>query len=1251
MTWKLVKLLLLTIVLGGLAFSTPYLLNYSGTHLAGEGEADRLAEYLLQQEQKLQAYSQKGDLVFRQLLGFGVDNPDFSLTSEEISNLQQEEFTLYLFRKDSLVFWNNQRASPPPDPASPLLRDKLEGKWFEQDGKNSYATWMRTGRHPEEGPFVWMARIPLQLYNSNTGSFRETSKKPYYNTLSLSNEKSPWPVTWSDGEILCYATTNPIRHPHAYHWLIAGMFLPFLFVAGVFLTTLSHLISEKAYPATGGIFLLFSIGLLRFLSYWLDLLELFSNLPLFRETYSIPFFESPADFIINNILILWFVLFLHGISDSKNGAQRPQILFLRVVSNYLTLFFSLSLVTLLLQYLLHQGGISFAGPSPFDLDWTKWVVLSSLVLLLLAFFLWGFRLLLFVEKTAMPLESRIIAAFLSLLLFALIAFFTAPERFFPVYVIPASILFILLFELVRNTGMGLNFFWFLFWIFFLSSFSSYLIWNFDKQLVAPIQKELAETLLPVRDSLAEVEIQQLTATLKDDPQLKKIVQEQSDSVEIQPPVIQYLKRIIQKNKYLHHYYLHEALLYKYALPTNDLNPVSKPDTTRLPLARQVVISFPDLRFGYNQSDYPVYRTEIEIDSPQANTVRKLLIDFKLRPHSASRLKADWLNPPSFRGLKNIRDFDYFVYGPSGTPIIQSEELPFNLPSFNTIPPNQAIDLPYAGGTLTIFRTDDGSVSIVKGKQNNLYHFISLTAAIFALILLQIVLLNTLNLLVKILPEQLNQVLAGPSSMRKRIQNAFIWMTITFFVITGATTIWYFNENSLANNQMRLNQKKNAVMENLRIQMETNKSLENLLQGIPALSSVHDVNIQLFDKNGRLIRHSEYELQADQAANLMNPTAFHFLARRRGSEITLNESWRNLQFRTAYETILGGQNNDQILGFIGIPFYSEKREMQSELTQFLGTLLNLYAGLFLIAAAVSVSFTNNLTDGITQIGEKMKSFRLGENVEFLEWKRNDEMGALVNTFNRMVENVNKGVARVTQAEREAAWREMAKQVAHEIKNPLTPMRLLVQHLSRLYEADPENLEKTLKSTSRSLIEQIESLAQIANEFSEFAKMPEPVNERVELNQLVESVANLFDDQKNADFYTYLPTQPLASLVDKKQLVRVLNNLIKNALQAVPKDRRGDISINLFERDDMAVIMVTDNGEGIPDDKQDKVFNPYFTTKSSGKGLGLAIARNVVTAANGKIYFETETGKGTRFFVELPLLHPDSAHLNEINTPSS
>lgn len=1235
MPLKLVKLLWITMIAATLAVTASYILNNKGQEK--EGEVDLLNAFLHQQEQLLLSYSQKGDLIFRQLLGFGVSNPKYELLPDEIKAMQQEDFVLFLFRNDSLVFWNNQRI-PPPNYHQYLSKEKQEAKWLEKIGNNYYGAWARKGRQSESGPFTWLALIPIQLENNQKEEIRSSSAKPYFNHLSFSNQTTEFPIFWMNKEVLCHATTNPRHQLKSTLWLTLLAFLPFAFVGTILLTNLAISISKRSFPITGTIFLISVLSLLRVLIYWIDPFQAFSTIPFFQDVYPIPFTEKPVDFILNNIFLLWVVLFQHYNDSDEDKHSIKQTFFniyLITAANYLLLFASFSLITWLIQSFLQHGNISLLSSSPFDFDWAAWLALSGIVLLLLTFFLWGFRILLTVEKTDQPLENRAISLLISLLSFIAISYTFSIQFFNPQFVVPATLIFVFIFEMVRITGLGLNFFWFLLWLLFLSGFSGYLIWNFNNQHNSPIRRQMAETLLPLRDSLAELEIKALIEEIQADASLQEMIKDQSDSLKTSIPLREILSKLITKQQYLHFYYRHKWSLHQYLIPDNNLNTIPQPDTSRLPLARQIVISFPELRFGFDRSDYPIYRAEIEIDSFSATIGKKLIIDFQLRSKSPSSLYKGVINPLPYRGLKKMNDFDYFVFSPVGTPIIQSVEPSFFIPPFSSLPQGNTVDLPLSNGTLSLYKAEDGSVSMVKGKSNNFYDFISLSSTIFTLILLEILLLNFLSLFFRILPNQLNQILSGPPSLRKRVQTSLIWLTITFFIVSGATTIWYFNETNQTSTQQKINQKKNAVMENFRQELSRLESPNMLIDQIPALSSVHGVNLQYFDRNGKLLAAADNEWINNPLFNLMNPFAFHYLAQQNDNEIRINEQWGNQSIYTAYATILGGVNNDKVLGFLGIPFYSEEKEKQTELNQFLGTLLNLYVCLFLITAAVSVSFSNNLTDGITQLGEKMKVFELGKNTELLDWKRKDEIGTLVHNFNKMIIKVEEGAQKIAQNEREAAWREMAQQVAHEIKNPLTPMRLRVQQLARIAESRPEQLADALQTTSRSLIEQIESLAQIANEFSEFAKMPEPVNERVVLNPLVESVGNLFDKSKNTNLYMYIPKDPLIAFADKKQLLRVLNNLIKNAQQAIPQDRKGEIRIHLFQKEELAVIMVADNGNGIPEDKREKVFKPYFTTKGSGKGLGLAIARNVVQAADGKIYFDTELHKGTTFYVELPI----------------
>jgi len=214
--------------------------------------------------------------------------------------------------------------------------------------------------------------------------------------------------------------------------------------------------------------------------------------------------------------------------------------------------------------------------------------------------------------------------------------------------------------------------------------------------------------------------------------------------------------------------------------------------------------------------------------------------------------------------------------------------------------------------------------------------------------------------------------------------------------------------------------------------------------------------------------------------------------------------------------------------------------------------------------------------------------------------------------------------------------MAKQIAHEIKNPLTPMKLNVQHLQRTFEegkTDPEMVERI----SATLIEQIDSLSAIAREFSDFAKMPSARNNRINLVANLKNLQQLFETNEDASIALDLGGhKKIMIYADKEQLMRVFINLVKNGLQSIPEGREGEISIGLEVDPDLLVkVSFTDNGKGIPEEIRDKLFRPNFTTKSAGMGMGLAISHNVIRSFGGRIWYETVQDKGTTFFVELPI----------------
>ena len=339
------------------------------------------------------------------------------------------------------------------------------------------------------------------------------------------------------------------------------------------------------------------------------------------------------------------------------------------------------------------------------------------------------------------------------------------------------------------------------------------------------------------------------------------------------------------------------------------------------------------------------------------------------------------------------------------------------------------------------------------------------------------------------------------------------------------------------------------------------------------------------------------------------------------------------FKTAFVPL---ENTlDKKVAYLEIPYYSKQRSLEDEISDFMGRLLNVYVFLLFIAGIFSVLVANSITKPLTVIGEKLQEVKVGKPNKPLNWETNDEIGSLVTEYNQMIKKLEDSAELLAKSEREGAWREMAKQVAHEIKNPLTPMKLSIQYLNHAYQSNPDNIDGLMERVSKTLIEQIDNLAHIANEFSNFAKMPRANNQEFVVNDLVGSVHELFKKQEHCDVLLGLPEAAYTVFADKKQLLQVLNNLIKNATEAIPEHRRGHIEVSLYERDQMAVIQVSDNGVGIPEEMKKKVFVPNFTTKNSGTGLGLAISKNIIESVNGKIYYETVPNVGTDFFVELPI----------------
>ena len=401
----------------------------------------------------------------------------------------------------------------------------------------------------------------------------------------------------------------------------------------------------------------------------------------------------------------------------------------------------------------------------------------------------------------------------------------------------------------------------------------------------------------------------------------------------------------------------------------------------------------------------------------------------------------------------------------------------------------------------------------------------------------------------------------------------------------------------------------------------------------AFANTYAADLTLYSNQGAELVNTQPKIyDFGLQARRMNARAFIALNKFQKSEFLNDEVIGRLSYKAAYVPIRNSDN--RTVAYLQLPYFSNEVEYKERIGALLNIMINVYALIFVGIGLFAVIIARQITAPLNFIQFSLSKTTYGKKNEPIRWDRNDEIGALVKEYNKMIAALEQSATKLAQSERETAWREMAKQVAHEIKNPLTPLKLGLQLLDKSWKDKDPKFDQKFERFSKSFVEQIESLSNIASEFSAFAKMPDTRLEKLNVLDVLTQAVTIFKQMDNVRIEYVAPESPFFINADRDQLLRCFNNLLKNAIEAAPADRLSVITINNMITHKNILLTIKDNGNGIPENLREKIFEPNFTTKSSGTGLGLAFVKNSIENAGGKVWFETMEGQGTTFYFSLP-----------------
>lgn len=951
------------------------------------------------------------------------------------------------------------------------------------------------------------------------------------------------------------------------------------------------------------------------------------------QTYATPAFAtSLGDLLVLVVLLVWVAVFMYrhvwiGFRGKAMTVVAP------IVAGALSggaLLISSDIV----RTLVSDSNISFDVHNFLSLNIYSLLGLALVGLLFVGVLLFAHKL----GRLARAAQPNDMSYFLLVMAGALIALLVLAISRSPLLGWPAAVGLILftvmvsVFSVLRVPVSGFNALIFL--LAFFSVYTAVLVYGFNLEKELGKREVYAKKLLETNDPVVEFLFSDIRTDLQDDNLIRSYFTN---------PVIS-TRSIVDRLTFLYfgdHLNRYDVSVYAY--PVDSIAFRTPQDLTRQELVDYITdngapTGVRDLSYVATPDGSFEYWALLQVADSEDQLLGQLGLRFLPKSIVYSNVYPELLLEGGLSLQDDLTAYDYAIYS-GGTMVKRSGNFAYQL---RTSTEDEGMRH-YEGegySHLVYSPNQDLSVWVSRPLRTRLEP-VSLFSYVFCIFLLVVLSVYLFGLGKRISRKGFDFSGLGQLSFQSKIQLVVTLIIVLSFLVIGTLTVFNITRQYDVYHQERLMRKVKQVITGIELQygdelahVALDPVGSGLAEKVGNLSVTHSMDINMYNTRGHLVVSSQPGIfERGLISSLINPLALHELTMNNRSQFVQNERIGKLEYLSAYVP-LGEKAGDFDL-VLNLPYFAKEKNLQSEISDFLIYFIDVYVLLLVVAGIIALVVSKSVTRPLSVIGSKLKQVRIGMRNEPISWQGTDEIGQLVSEYNKMIRELERSADLLAQSERESAWREMAQQVAHEIKNPLTPMKLSIQQLQRAQHEGRPDLNEQVKRVSATLIEQIENLSRIASEFSSFAKMPQAEKERIDLHENLRSIITLYQHDE-VEVSAEIPKQPAPIFADKGQIGRVFHNLINNAIQAIPEGRLGLVEVKSEQNADSVTVTITDNGVGISDDQQRRVFVPNFTTKTSGTGLGLAIAKNIVESSGGRIFFESVEGVGTEFFVTLPLM---------------